>query len=213
MAKDGLAVSLDGQGKPMWLVLELTYRCPLKCVWCNNPLDFDKYGKQELSTEEWKRVLREGRELGALQLGFSGGEPMLRDDLEELVEEFGLQKVRKNNGDSLSGGERRRTEIARALATSPNFILLDEPFAGIDPIAVEDIQSIVAKLKTKNIGILITDHNVQETLSITDRAYLMFEGNILKAGTAEELAADEMVRKVYLGKNFELRKRHVDIHS
>ncbi|MCL4157864.1 UNVERIFIED_CONTAM: hypothetical protein GTU68_014107, partial [Idotea baltica] len=124
--------------------------------------------------------------------------------LEELVGEFGLEKVRKSRGDTLSGGERRRTEIARALATSPNFILLDEPFAGIDPIAVEDIQYIVAKLKTKNIGILITDHNVQETLSITDRAYLMFEGNILKAGTAEELAADEMVRKVYLGKNFEL---------
>jgi lipopolysaccharide export system ATP-binding protein len=131
--------------------------------------------------------------------------------LEELIDEFGLGKVRKNNGDSLSGGERRRTEIARALATSPNFILLDEPFAGIDPIAVEDIQYIVAKLKTKNIGILITDHNVQETLSITDRAYLMFEGNILKAGTAEELAADEMVRKVYLGKNFELRKKHIEV--
>ena len=131
--------------------------------------------------------------------------------LEELIAEFGLQKVRKNKGDTLSGGERRRTEIARALATSPKFILLDEPFAGIDPIAVEDIQFIVAKLKTKNIGILITDHNVQETLSITDRAYLMFEGSILKAGTAEELAADEMVRKVYLGKNFELRRKTIDI--
>ena len=131
--------------------------------------------------------------------------------LEELVDEFGLAKVRKSRGDTLSGGERRRTEIARALATSPSFILLDEPFAGIDPIAVEDIQYIVAKLKTKNIGILITDHNVQETLSITDRAYLMFEGNILKAGTAEELAADEMVRKVYLGKNFELRKKIINV--
>ena len=131
--------------------------------------------------------------------------------LEELISEFGLEKVRKSRGDTLSGGERRRTEIARALATSPSFILLDEPFAGIDPIAVEDIQYIVAKLKTKNIGILITDHNVQETLSITDRAYLMFEGSILKAGTAEELAADEMVRKVYLGKNFELRKKQIDI--
>lgn len=130
-----------------------------------------------------------------------------REHLESLIDEFGLEKVRKNVGDALSGGERRRTEIARALATDPNFILLDEPFAGIDPIAVEDIQSIVSKLKTKNIGILITDHNVQETLSITDRAYLMFEGNILKAGTAEELAADEMVRKVYLGKNFELRRK------
>ncbi len=127
--------------------------------------------------------------------------------LETLIDEFNLEKVRKSNGDTLSGGERRRTEIARALATDPKFILLDEPFAGIDPIAVEDIQEIVNKLRTKNIGILITDHNVQETLSITDRAYLMFEGNILKAGTAEELAADEMVRKVYLGKNFKLRKK------
>lgn len=131
--------------------------------------------------------------------------------LESLIDEFGLHKVRKNIGDSLSGGERRRTEIARALASDPKFILLDEPFAGIDPIAVEDIQYIVAKLKTKNIGILITDHNVQETLSIIERAYLMFEGNILKAGTAEELAEDEMVRKVYLGKNFELKKKVIDI--
>jgi len=129
------------------------------------------------------------------------------DKLEQLIDEFNLHKVRKSDGDTLSGGERRRTEIARALATDPKFILLDEPFAGIDPIAVEDIQSIVATLKTKNIGILITDHNVQETLSITDRAYLMFEGAILKAGTAEELAADEMVRKVYLGKNFVLRRK------
>lgn len=133
--------------------------------------------------------------------------------LEELIEEFSLQKVRKSFGDTLSGGERRRTEIARALATNPRFILLDEPFAGIDPIAVEDIQYIVAKLKTKNIGILITDHNVQETLSITDRAYLMFEGSILKAGTAEELAADEMVRKVYLGKHFELRRKVIDLNE
>ncbi|HMQ49737.1 MAG TPA: LPS export ABC transporter ATP-binding protein [Saprospiraceae bacterium] len=136
-----------------------------------------------------------------------------KEKLESLIEEFGLKKVRKSRGDTLSGGERRRTEIARALATDPKFILLDEPFAGIDPIAVEDIQYIVAKLKTKNIGILITDHNVQETLSITDRAYLMFEGSILKAGTAEELAADEMVRRVYLGKNFELRKKTIDIHD
>jgi len=134
-----------------------------------------------------------------------------RARLEQLIGEFSLEKVRKSRGDTLSGGERRRTEIARALATDPKFILLDEPFAGIDPIAVEDIQYIVAKLRTKNIGILITDHNVQETLSITDRAYLMFEGNILKAGTAEELAADEMVRKVYLGKNFELRKKIIDL--
>jgi lipopolysaccharide export system ATP-binding protein len=133
------------------------------------------------------------------------------DKLETLIAEFNLQKVRKSNGDTLSGGERRRTEIARALATSPKFILLDEPFAGIDPIAVEDIQSIVEQLKTKNIGILITDHNVQETLSITDRAYLMFEGSILKAGTAEELAADEMVRKVYLGKNFVLTRKNLSV--
>jgi lipopolysaccharide export system ATP-binding protein len=136
-----------------------------------------------------------------------------KDKLESLISEFNLQKVRLNKGDMLSGGERRRTEIARALATSPNFILLDEPFAGIDPIAVEDIQYIVEKLKTKNIGILITDHNVQETLSITDRAYLMFEGNILKAGTAEELASDEMVRRVYLGRNFELRRKNINVED
>jgi lipopolysaccharide export system ATP-binding protein len=129
------------------------------------------------------------------------------EKLESLIDEFSLHKVRKSHGDTLSGGERRRTEIARALATDPSFILLDEPFAGIDPIAVEDIQSIVAKLRTKNIGILITDHDVQATLNITDRAYLMFEGAILKAGTADELAADEMVRKVYLGKNFKLRRQ------
>ena len=129
-----------------------------------------------------------------------------QEKLESLLDEFGLQHIRKNRGDLLSGGERRRTEIARALATDPKFILLDEPFAGVDPIAVEDIQHIVSKLKKKNIGILITDHNVHETLSITDRAYLLFEGSILKAGTSEELASDEQVRKVYLGKNFELRK-------
>lgn len=131
------------------------------------------------------------------------------EKLETLISEFGLNHVRTNRGDFLSGGERRRTEIARALAVDPSFVLLDEPFAGVDPIAVEDIQSIVSKLKEKNIGILITDHNVQETLSITDRAYLLFEGNILKSGTAEELAADEQVRKVYLGKNFELRRAKV----
>ncbi|MEC9209046.1 MAG: LPS export ABC transporter ATP-binding protein [Bacteroidota bacterium] len=125
---------------------------------------------------------------------------------ESLLDEFGLQEVRKNMGGLLSGGERRRTEIARALATHPKFILLDEPFAGVDPIAVEDIQEIVATLKNKNIGILITDHNVHETLNITDRAYLLFEGKILKQGTAEDLAEDKQVRKVYLGKNFELRK-------
>jgi lipopolysaccharide export system ATP-binding protein len=126
--------------------------------------------------------------------------------LEEMLNEFSLQKIRKSLGIQLSGGERRRTEIARALSIKPKFILLDEPFAGVDPIAVEDIQDIVRHLKDKNIGILITDHNVQETLSITERAYLLFEGNILKSGTAEELAADEDVRRVYLGKNFELRK-------
>jgi lipopolysaccharide export system ATP-binding protein len=124
---------------------------------------------------------------------------------ESLLDEFGLQKIRKSLGIQLSGGERRRTEIARALALDPRFILLDEPFAGVDPIAVEDIQEIVARLKTKNIGILVTDHNVHETLSITDRAYLLFEGEILKSGTSEELAQDEQVRRVYLGKNFELR--------
>ncbi|GIM53596.1 LPS export ABC transporter ATP-binding protein [Capnocytophaga cynodegmi] len=130
--------------------------------------------------------------------------------VDELIDEFSLGHIRKNRGDLLSGGERRRTEIARALATNPKFILLDEPFAGVDPIAVEDIQSIVFQLKSKNIGILITDHRVEETLSITDRTYLMFEGGILKAGTPEELAEDEMVRKVYLGKNFELRKKKME---
>ena len=127
--------------------------------------------------------------------------------LESLLDEFGLQSIRKSKGIQLSGGERRRTEIARALAVDPKFILLDEPFAGVDPIAVEDIQAIVSKLKEKNIGILITDHNVHETLTIVDRAYLLFEGSILKAGSAEELANDEHVRKVYLGKNFILRKK------
>lgn len=136
-----------------------------------------------------------------------------KEKLESLLHEFGLNKVRKNAGDSLSGGERRRTEIARALATNPKFILLDEPFAGIDPIAVEDIQAIVAGLKLRNIGILITDHNVQETLSITDRAYLIFEGSILREGTAEALAADPLVRKVYLGASFELRKKTHELPS
>lgn len=126
--------------------------------------------------------------------------------VESLLDEFGLQHVRKNLGDQLSGGERRRTEIARALATNPKFILLDEPFAGVDPIAVEDIQTVVRKLKDKNIGILITDHNVHETLSITDRAYLLYSGSVIKSGSAEDLASDEQVRKVYLGANFELRK-------
>lgn len=130
-----------------------------------------------------------------------------KEKMEALLEEFSLNHVRKNQGQVLSGGERRRTEIARALAMDPKFVLLDEPFAGVDPIAVEEIQTIVAKLKQKNIGILITDHNVNETLSITDRAYLMFEGKLLKAGTAEELANDEQVRRVYLGKHFELKRK------
>jgi lipopolysaccharide export system ATP-binding protein len=130
-----------------------------------------------------------------------------RDKMEALIDEFSLDKVRKNAGMSLSGGERRRTEIARALAVDPKFVLLDEPFAGVDPIAVEEIQGIVSKLKNKNIGILITDHNVNETLSITDRAYLMFEGRLLKAGSAEELASDPQVRKVYLGEHFELKRK------
>lgn len=132
--------------------------------------------------------------------------PEQKDRVESLIQEFGLAHVRKSYGIQLSGGERRRTEIARALAVDPKFILLDEPFAGVDPIAVEDIQTIVAHLKDKNIGVLITDHNVHETLSITDRAYLLFEGAILKSGTSEELARDEHVRRVYLGKNFELRR-------
>jgi lipopolysaccharide export system ATP-binding protein len=132
-----------------------------------------------------------------------------KEKADQLMEEFGLIKIRKNRGDLLSGGERRRTEIARALANDPKFLLLDEPFAGVDPIAVEDIQYIISVLKKKNIGILITDHNVQETLAITDRTYLMFEGKILKEGVPEELARDEMVRKVYLGKNFEFKKKNI----
>ena len=133
--------------------------------------------------------------------------------MESLLNEFNLQKIRKSRGDLLSGGERRRTEIARALATDPKFVLLDEPFAGVDPIAVEDIQKIIYHLKKRNIGVLITDHNVQETLAITDRTYLMFEGNILKSGKPEDLAKDEMVRKLYLGQNFEFRKKKLDYSS
>ena len=134
-----------------------------------------------------------------------------KEKTDSLLEEFGLSHIKKNRGDLLSGGERRRTEIARALATDPKFVLLDEPFAGVDPLAVEDIQRIVAHLKKKNIGILITDHNVQETLAITDKTYLMFEGSILKAGEPKDLVKDEMVRKVYLGKNFELRQKKINL--
>lgn len=152
---------------------------------------------RKLSVEDNIRAILEMSDLSA---------EIQRDRLESLLVEFGLEKIRKSKGIQLSGGERRRTEIARALAIKPNFILLDEPFAGIDPIAVEDIQEIVSSLKTKNIGILITDHNVHETLSITDRAYLLFEGTILKSGSSEELANDEKVRRVYLGKNFSLRR-------
>jgi lipopolysaccharide export system ATP-binding protein len=161
------------------------------------------YLPQEASV--YRDLTVEDNILAVLELTKLSKEEQL-EKLESLLNEFSLQRVRKNLGKVLSGGERRRTEIARALATDPKFILLDEPFAGVDPIAVEDIQNIVYKLKSKNIGILITDHNVQETLSITDRAYLLFEGKLLKQGTAEELAEDEMVRKVYLGKNFVLRR-------
>ena len=165
------------------------------------------YLAQEASV--FRKLSVENNLLGVLQLTKLSKKEQ-HDKMEALLEEFGLKHIRKNRGDLLSGGERRRTEIARALATDPSFILLDEPFAGVDPIAVEDIQRIVAQLKHRNIGILITDHNVQETLAITERSYLMFEGSILKAGTPEELAADEMVRKVYLGQNFELRKKKLD---
>jgi len=164
------------------------------------------YLAQEASV--FRKLSIEDNILSVLQLTKLSKKEQLHK-MEELIEEFSLGHIRKSRGDLLSGGERRRTEIARALATSPSFILLDEPFAGVDPVAVEDIQRIVAQLKDKNIGILITDHNVQETLAITDRTYLMFEGSILKHGIPEELAADEMVRKVYLGQNFELRKKKI----
>jgi lipopolysaccharide export system ATP-binding protein len=163
------------------------------------------YLPQEASV--FRKLSVEDNIMAVLELtNMTKAEQLARRDA--LLEEFRLTHVRKSPGDVLSGGERRRTEIARALAVDPKFILLDEPFAGIDPIAVEDIQAIVSRLKFKNIGILITDHNVQETLSITDRAYLLFEGKILKAGTAEELAADEQVRKVYLGQQFELKRKN-----
>jgi len=164
------------------------------------------YLAQEASV--FRKLSIEDNILSVLQMTKLSKKEQLRR-MEALIEEFSLGHIRKSRGDLLSGGERRRTEIARALATNPSFILLDEPFAGVDPVAVEDIQRIVAQLTKKNIGILITDHNVQETLAITDRTYLMFEGSILKAGEPEELANDEMVRKVYLGQNFELRKKKI----
>ena len=164
------------------------------------------YLAQEASV--FRKLSVEDNILSVLQLTSLSKKEQIQK-MEDLLEEFGLNHIRKNRGDLLSGGERRRTEIARALATDPKFVLLDEPFAGVDPVAVEDIQRIVAHLKNKNIGILITDHNVQETLAITDKTYLMFEGKILKAGSPEELAQDEMVRKVYLGQNFELRKKKI----
>ena len=162
------------------------------------------YLAQEASV--FRKLSVEDNILSVLQMT-NLGKAEQKEKMESLLEEFGLEHIRRNRGDLLSGGERRRTEIARALATDPKFVLLDEPFAGVDPVAVEDIQRIVAHLKKKNIGILITDHNVQETLAITDKTYLMFEGNILKAGTPKELSEDKIVRKVYLGKNFELRKK------
>jgi len=162
------------------------------------------YLAQEASV--FRKMTVENNILSVLQLTNLSKKEQI-NKMESLLDEFGLTNIRKNRGDLLSGGERRRTEIARALATDPMFILLDEPFAGVDPLAVEDIQKIVTRLTKKNIGILITDHNVRETLAITDRTYLMFEGNILKDGKPEELANDDTVRKVYLGKNFELRKK------
>jgi lipopolysaccharide export system ATP-binding protein len=165
------------------------------------------YLAQEASV--FRKLSIEDNILSVLQMTkLSKKEQVLK--MESLIDEFGLNHIRKSRGDLLSGGERRRTEIARALATDPSFILLDEPFAGVDPVAVEDIQRIIAKLTMKNIGILITDHNVQETLAITDRTYLMFEGSILKAGSPDVLANNEMVRKVYLGQNFELRKKKLE---
>jgi lipopolysaccharide export system ATP-binding protein len=164
------------------------------------------YLAQEASI--FRKLTVEENIMGVLQLTDLSKKEQ-KERCEQLLEEFSLEDRRNRNGDLLSGGERRRTEIARALATGPTFILLDEPFAGVDPVAVEDIQRIVAQLTKKNIGILITDHNVQETLAITDRTYLMFEGNILKQGNPEELAADEVVRRVYLGQNFELRKKKI----
>ncbi len=155
----------------------------------------------------FRKLTVEENILGVLQMTELSKEAQL-EKLESLLDEFRIQHIRKSKGEVLSGGERRRCEIARSLAVDPKFILLDEPFAGIDPIAVEDIQNLVAQLKFRNIGILITDHNVQETLSITDRSYLLVEGKLLKSGTAEELAGDEVVRKVYLGQNFELRKKN-----
>ena len=168
------------------------------------------YLAQEASI--FRKLSVEDNIMGVLELTTLSKQAQI-NKMESLIDEFNLHKIRKNRGDLLSGGERRRTEIARALATDPKFVLLDEPFAGVDPIAVEDIQKIISHLKNKNIGILITDHNVQETLAITDRTYLMFEGNILKAGIPEDLAKDKMVRKLYLGQNFEFRKKNLDFNS
>jgi lipopolysaccharide export system ATP-binding protein len=166
------------------------------------------YLAQEASV--FRKLTVEENIMSVLEMrGFGAAE--IKEKTDELIDEFSLHKVRKNLGMSLSGGERRRTEIARALAVNPKFVLLDEPFAGVDPIAVEEIQTIVAKLKRKNIGILITDHNVDETLSITDRAYLMVDGKLFKSGTAEELANDPLVRKVYLGQNFTLRRANINL--
>lgn len=162
------------------------------------------YLAQEASV--FRKLSVENNILAVLEIHYKD-KTVRKEKLEELINEFSLHKVRKNRGDLLSGGERRRTEIARALAANPSFILLDEPFAGVDPIAVEEIQTIVSKLKARNIGVLITDHNVQETLSITDRAYLLTEGRIMLTGTPEEIASNEMARKFYLGQNFELRRK------
>ena len=190
---EGSVVLVDGQGTPHDITKEPMYRRAQRGI---------GYLPQEPSV--FRKLSVQDNILAVLELHVRDIAER-RKRLEELLEEFGLVHVRENRGDVLSGGEKRRTEIARALAADPRFILLDEPFAGVDPIAVEDIQQIVSQLRKRGIGILITDHNVQETLHITDRAYLLFEGRILKAGTAEELAADPQVRKVYLGQNFVLR--------
>jgi lipopolysaccharide export system ATP-binding protein len=192
---DGTIHLVDNQGVDEDITNDAMYRRAQKGI---------GYLAQEASV--FRKLTVEDNIKAVLEMGNLSPERQ-KEKLEELIDEFSLHKVRKNRGDLLSGGERRRTEIARALAAEPKFILLDEPFAGVDPIAVEEIQSMVAKLRYRNIGILITDHNVQETLSITDRAYLLFEGKILESGVPEVLAANEMVRKVYLGANFVLKRK------